>query len=380
MMIINPTKSQLVEIIQHESGTCVSILFPTHTSGPQTTQNAIRFKNLIADAIEKVGAGDADLHRQLKRLRELEHEAEFWQHQERGLAIYVCGDFVQQLKLTEPVAERVYVADHFYVAPIAAAACASGGVRILALSWERARLFASDGQEVNEIKNETFPAAMDQLVTPRDPEEQLQFSSSSSPNRNTVAKAGATPMYHGHGEGEDKIEADRRQYLSRIGKRISDELYNSEQPLVLLATDEVAGHFQQITHVQAVDVIPGSPEGMDQETLRRECAAAAQSVLSQSNAAVQERLGTALANQAGSQDLEQIVRQSAAGRVDTLVVGDTQPRWGTFDRDDWQVTEDRDAKTDLINLAIRETLLAGGSVVEHSDGGANYQLAAIFRY
>ena len=179
-LVTNPSRDELLELIGNESGICVTIMMRTHSSGPETTQNPIRFKNAITEAIEKVGDRDEDVREKLADLSKLEHDFEFWQHQSAGFALFVCRDFVKHFGLTHAPDDVVHVAEHFYTVPIAAKLCGGGGTRAVALSWDRARLYACDGQEANEIVDDRFPVTMDQLVTERDPEEQLQFSTHST--------------------------------------------------------------------------------------------------------------------------------------------------------------------------------------------------------
>ncbi len=70
-MIENPTRNDLVELIGKESGTCVSIVMRTHESGRETNQNPIRFKNLISEAIKRVGDSDGKLRERLQGLPSL---------------------------------------------------------------------------------------------------------------------------------------------------------------------------------------------------------------------------------------------------------------------------------------------------------------------
>lgn len=358
---------------------------PTRASGPETVQNSIRFKNLIRQAMRSVGERCEKLSARLARLAELEHDETFWQHQLSGLALFMTADCEQKFRLAEAPEETVFVADHFYVRPLAVAACGEGAVRTLALSWERAKLFDCDGQRVDEVVNDSFPVTMDDLVTARDPEVQLQFSTQ-SPQRTGPAGAGggSTAMYHGQGEGEDKIQADRDSYLSRVGKLVADDLYRNGKKLIVLATDEVAGHFTAMAGVDVEEVVHASPDGLDPQQLSERIVDGSRRVLQRSSAAMAESLGTAIANQTGSKDIKAIVPEAASGRVATLLLGHAdspaqpQPIRGTFDRESQNAQLDEHAETDLVNLAVRETLVAGGSVV--SLDGTNEIIAAIYRF
>ncbi len=380
-MIVNPTRQDLVELIGNESGTCVSILMRTHESGRETTQNPIRFKNLITKAIDEVAQGDGKLHRQLSELAKLEHDQDFWQHQSAGFAVYVCEGFEQRFTLSHAPDEAIEVGDHFYTLPIAGVSCGGGSVRVLALSWERARLFSCDGHQAQEISDDQFPVSMEDLVTQRDPEEQLQFSTHSTQGAGPSGPgSGSTAMFHGHGEGEDKIKADRDMYLTRVGRMVADVIYNTDHPLVVLATEEVSGHFTSTTNVKVAEVIHGSPDGLKDQDLHERIVKTSHALLEKSGKDVVEKLGTAIANNAGSKDLKEIILQAADGRIDTLLLGKTEPQYGTLDRSARTVEVDNGAGTDLVNLAVHETLQAGGTVVNLTDETFDVHVAAIYRY
>ena len=119
-MIEYPGKAELMELLKNEQGRCVSILMPTEESGRATNQNSIRFKNLLSSAVEKAAGLDDDAANRLRELGSLEHDVEFWRHQNKGLAIFVCDGFHEFVKLGHAVDEFAYVADHFYVKPLAA--------------------------------------------------------------------------------------------------------------------------------------------------------------------------------------------------------------------------------------------------------------------
>jgi len=378
-MIENPTKEDLVSLISNESGCCVSILMRTHESGRETNQNPIRFKNLVTEAIERVRGKDKNLCERLEELAKLEHDFDFWQHQSAGFAVFVCSDYEQRYKLSHRPEEAVYVGDQFLTRPLAGASCGGDSTRALALSWEQARWFACDGHETHEVKDESFPVTKGDLVVDSEVEEQLQHSTQ-GPKVGGKGRS-STTMYHGHGEGEGKLETDRGMYLSCVGKLVSSAIYNTDHKLLLLATDEVAGHFTSCCDVEVADVIHASPDGIDDEEIKAKIMAASHAVMKQNEKDLQERLGTALANDKGSRDIGEIIREAFNGRIEMILVGDGEPMRGHFDRDSRIVEVAADGETDLINLAVRETLQAGGSVTrisEENDSGD--VIAAIYRY
>ena len=187
-------------------------------------------------------------------------------------------------------------------------------------------------------------------------------------------------MYHGHGEGEDKIEADRRSYLTRVGRLVAEEVYNTNHPLIVVATEEVAGHFISANDIEVSRKIHLSPDGANDHELKARIVEESRQMLRQSGDSLLEQLGSAIASESGSRDLVDIVQQAANGRVETLMIGQKSEQHGRFDRDSREVHMDDDAGTELINLAVRETINAGGTVVDLSDEDNDFPVAAIYRF
>ncbi|WP_153557495.1 baeRF3 domain-containing protein [Roseimaritima sediminicola] len=376
--IENPTRQQLVDLLSHESDISVSLLMRTHQSGRDSTQNPIRFKNLITEAIDRVGDRSDALTGRLQELAKLEHDFTFWQHQAVGFALFVSENGEHAFKLSFAPEEKVVVGSQFYLRSIAAASCGGGDARALALTWDRARMFQCNEHDAFELTSGEFPVTMRELVTPRDPEEQLQYSSQGAPNQ---GGGGGNVNYHGHGEGEDKIEADRRQYLNKVGKLVADAMLDVEAPLILIATNEVAGHFASNNpQVDVEEVLHASPDGLDDESLKSKLVETAGKITAQSMSDVGERLGSALANQQATTELEQLVPAAVDGRIDTLLLGTDEAQPGRFDAQQRKAEADAGGETDLINLAVRETLRSGGTVLEYQRENPPHAVAAIFRY
>ncbi|MCC9655419.1 baeRF3 domain-containing protein [Rhodopirellula halodulae] len=376
-MIAFPNKSQLTELLTNENGDCVSILMGTYQSGRETNQNPIRFKNLIQQAIELANKKGSPILSQLEALAELEHDATFWQHQSAGLAIYVSEGTEKRMMLSHDPGESVTLSDEFNIRPIASVACGETNLMTLALSWERARLFRSDGHTSVEVKDEVFPVTMDELVTERDPEKQLQYSSHES----FGAGGSETVMYHGHGEGEDKIEADRHAYLSRVGELVQKRLYNTDLQLVAFATEEVAGHFEAAAEgVEITQCIHVSPDALSDSQLDARITAFAKEHHQSNDEVLADRLGASLAGDLGSSDVEEVVLAALDGRVDTLLLGADTRIPGRCDATKHSVTLDETASTDLVNTAVRLTLNSGGTIRRLQKASAGQPVAAIYRF
>src|SRR5438132_720330 len=71
-------------LLQDHPAPCVTLTMPTARKGPETQQNAIRFKNLLREAEDKLSSFQLRTDEAQKLLApavELQDDAEFWMHQ-----------------------------------------------------------------------------------------------------------------------------------------------------------------------------------------------------------------------------------------------------------------------------------------------------------
>lgn len=323
---------------------CVSILMPTHRSGRETQQGPIRLKNLLKEAREKLKAAghNDDL---LDSLASKPDENEFWQHQGEGLAIFLNRDDCRMFRLNRAVDEKVFIGESFFIQPLIRESNSGGEYFVLSLSWDEACLFRAVGESFSVVETTTLPAKFEELVLPRDPEVSLQNTS----HRSVGNTAGtSTAMFHGQGEGESKIEADRDQYLCLVGDDVAAATYNTGLPLVVVATSEVTGHFEATGKVHVDAKADGSPSECTADELREHAKKAITPHLKADHSDFNERFGTALANSKASAELDEVLAAEKSGKVDSLMVCQ------------------KDGRCEQTNQAVLETLRNGGDVLQCS--------------
>ncbi len=355
------TPGHLQDLASVTSDCCVSILMQTHRSGRTTNQGPIRLKNLLKEAREKLTAvGHAD--DLLEGLDSTTNNNEFWQHQGDGLAIYLTSDTCRMFRLNRTVNEKVCVGNSFFIQPLIRESNTGGEYFVLSLSWDDACLYRGTGESLSRVETAALPAKFDDLVLPRDPEENLQNTSHRSGGNTT---GNSIAMFHGQGEGEDKLEADRDQYLSLVGGEVAGAIYNTGLPLVVVATSDVTGHFEATSKVHVDAKVNGSPTEWTNDELREHAHKAIAPQLKADPHEFGERFGTALANSKASDNLDEVIEAAKTGRVDALIVCQ------------------HDDHCEQTNQAVTETLRNGGDVLQcspESMPGSNAVAAAIFRY
>lgn len=351
----------LKELASTSSEPCVSILMPTHRSGRETQQGPIRLKNLLKEASEKLKAAGHD-DSILDQLATKTNQHDFWQHQGEGLAIYLDPHNCRMFRLNRSVEEKVFIGKMFLLLPLVCESNSAGEYFVLSLSWDEAKLYRADGVSFNLVETAALPAKFHDLVLPPDPEESLQNTSHRSVGN---AVGTSTAMFHGQGEGEDTIAADRDRYLSLVGNEVSAAIYNAGLPLVIVATKEVTGHFEATTKVQVDARVEGSPSAWSSDEMQKHAHTAIEPRLQANQSEFGERFGTALAGSQGSDDLDEVLEAATNGRIDSLMFCNHADH------------------CDKTNQAVVGTLRGGGDVLRCDEGtmpGDAAVVAAIFRF
>lgn len=377
---LQPLKQETIQQLAKVSQpNCVSILMPTWESGRETRQGRIRLGNLL-DEVQKTTS--AEQVPALKQIASLVDNESFWQHQGKGLAIYCYGDQCDLFRLHHNVEQQCQVGDRLLIQPLACQQACARSYLVLALTWEAAQLFEANHDEMSEVESDDWPATFEDLITPRDPETQLQHHS----HDNTYTGGGdTTTMYHGHGDGEDKTDADRKNYLSRVAELLGHYHYDSDTPLIMMATDEVHGHFQSETDEKFLAHVSGSPANQSASSLHKKVQSVAEKQLAASRKTWQDRLEAGHSNNQVKTDLQDIALAAVDGRVDLLLIDREAKAWGTFDTNQRTIAVSESPQSDdqnLVNLAVVEVLNHGGTVhcVTPDDLPGDNGWAAVLRF
>lgn len=364
------------ELVNHQQPESISLIMPTYSAGRRVTQNAIRFKNLVREAVDKLmtysDCSEREAERRLAPLIDRQHDDSFWQKQSAGLAMYFFEGGITSIPLSDSPERLVYLSDHFYIAPIAAQASTTKRHDVLTVTWETANLWEATQADLQPIDCEQFPVDFADIVLPPDREEQLQFHSQRGGD--------ADVMYHGQGEGEKSIEADRRRFLSEVGKRVQDLLGTVHDQLIVIATSEVAGQLAA-TGLKPAITISASPAKLARHALHeriREALKYDNEREEQEQKQLKDKLGTALAQGKGSRDPLEIIQAAAAGRVSHLLVDTNCRLWGNRGPDGHLLEKlNTDGECEAINLAMLHALRTGAEI---SVCASESPMAAILRY
>lgn len=381
-MNIDPIRPDtLSELAAVEQEHCVSLLMPTHPTGADSRQDPIRLDNLLETARAQLKARNMrrpEIEALLAPVCNVVNQRSFWQHQGSGLAIYLGDGVARMLRLPEAVDESVTIGPHFNIKPLIGAVASSEPFYVLALTEGRARLFQGTRNDLAELNDGGFPLAAEEVVGVReDIDEELQHHTGMAPHgargdRGQRSDTGQA-QYHGHGEGELKLEADRMHFLKAVAERVAGYLYGDDAPLVLAADSSIAGWYRrEHTRGRLVDSnqLP-SPDSLQPHEIRERAWKIASPLLQADRSSMLDRFGTAAAAGRSAQGYAEVATAAAEGRIDTLFFDPRSCQLGQLTDggasvrliDPKEAAGEDAGVEDLVNRAVIDTLRSSGQAV-----------------
>lgn len=381
-----PSKAEIIELIESDRGTCVSIYVPRRRTDTLAQQDRILLKNLSRNAEELLLAHNwrpSDVQEFLQPVHDLMEEDLFWQEHAEALALFISPQFLRRYLLPRTLDPLVVVAHHFDVIPLLCLQQANDSFHILALSRNHVGLLHGTRYNIEKVNAEGLPENLQQALGNEISEKQSGFRNLPA----SVGGGGRQAIFYGQGGGPDESKDEILRYFRVIDSALHDHLRNERTPLVLAGVEYLFPLYREAnTYPYLVEEgIEGNPEKASLDQLR---ARAWNIVEPQFRRAEQEALAT-YRELAGtgltSWDLEEILSAALEGRVRVLFVNPHVQRWGTFNPATGTVSLQRIDGQDgeeLLNLATVYALSHGGLVycLDPETMPESVPIAAIFRY
>ena len=379
----------ITELAAHEAPLCVTLTMPCVVSGNQQPQNAIRFKNLLQEAtekLEKIGCRSADIDALLSPLEPHIDNTELWAHQDRGLLICVSKHKHDFYQLPFPVDENVVVDRHFYLRPIVPAFQNRHDVNLLLLSRENPTLITASGvltpsatPDAQAYDSHTPPppySSYSDFMAAFESEKSLQFHTENHVKQNPAQSSSG---FHGQGVSEDdKVhEQHIKEYLKKLENWVRDikpDAYDST--LFVIGDPSLTGLYQECAHSNHPSIHILAQKNPESEDVSHWVEQAHNHLQEQYKDECEEHLATLkrmkeTQGESVAEDLDDIVRAAHTKRIDTLFVPQKPHdyHWGRYDAESHSVnhqTQDEKitgAGDELVNLAVIKTFLNGGKVI-----------------
>lgn len=365
-----PSRRQIERLLQARGDHLVSIYLPTTPITPEADASRIVFKNLAAEAVAELRAGNAgaaDREAIEEALDDLHDDDEFWAEQAHSLAVFAGPQGLRSFRLPNQLTEAVQVADRFYVKPLLRTVTFPQTAFVLALAEGSVRLLE---------------------VTPDLPTFEVRVPDLPKDAADAVGKASTTDRSpSGRLQGSEGRKTLFRSYARAVDRALRGVLGGQDVPLILAATEPIDAIFRSVNSYPhlAERSLPGSPE----DTADAELGEAAREVLD-GLYAEQLRELTDLFEQRSAAgrtavEINDLGRAATFGAVDTLFVDIDTKVAGTIDEESGAVSLDEVEQAGdygVVDELCRRVILSGGTVlaVRADEVPGDGPAAAILRY
>lgn len=367
---------------------CLSIYMRTCRAGKETLQGRIKLKNLTQEAEEKLmqsGMRRPDVQLFLAPLEEMILNNQFWQNQRDGLAVFLSKDIYNYYSLPFELEDFLFIGRHFYLKPLLPFILGDGRFYVLALSQNDVRMFECSRASVQEIELKNIPHSLAEAMQYDDPQRQLQQHSNTLPGTNSKAAA----LFNGQGTGQDDQKVNILRYCRLIDQGLQSLLRNKKAPLVMMGVDFLLSIYREAnTYAYLADeIIPGNPEELSGEDIQTLAWPLVEHYFHKAEQEALTYYGPFQGTGRTIKEMEEVIPASYNGRIELLFLAEDekQKQWGIYDFSQNTVkihAEPEPGDDELYDLAIRQTILNGGSVyimdqMKIPEGG---NIAALLRY
>jgi hypothetical protein len=357
------TREDLHALLQSSGGYHVSIFMPTHQAGPETEQNAIRFKNLIRKAeedFESEGVRLPDIKSILNPAYQLLANHFFWNHQYKGLAVFIGPSGMEYFRVPHAFKETVVVTQRFHLNPLLPLLNRNEQFYILAYSPSLVRFYQCSRDQIEEREIPDIPKNLNSVVGSSDNESHLHYHFAGS-----GGKGDQTSIIHGSGEIQEKNLL--KQYFRKIDQALRETLRDSREPLVLASTESNIALYREINSYPHLfeNSINGNPDEAEPNELLQKGFPLVRPLFKQERKLAEENYKKLFGTGRTSNQVEQLVWQSRQGIVDTLFVARGIEQWGEINEDDQTLILHDQYETgdeDIYSYISIQTLIHKGTV------------------
>lgn len=382
------TIDELKSLVEASTGPFVTIALPTQRAGADTRQNVIRFKKLLRDAEDQLGAGGmrpAEAQQLLEPARALLEDSPLWQHQKEGLAVFISPGMFRRYQMSiKPEAQgMVVVGERFQIKPILHLLTGNRRFFILALSQNKMRLLEATSGGAHEVELKDVPHSLDEATNMEPQDRQLQFRTLTN---NRPGKGDA--VFYGLGSPADLSRERILRYCQMVDAGVSKYLQTSNHaPLVFAGVDYLFPIYKEVNTVAQLMETPiaGNPDDMSPDELQRRAWGIVQPEFENARLEATEHYRQIANTARASHKIGQVAPAAVQGRVDVLFIQKDAQAWGSYAPEVGAVHEydaPQPGSVDMLDFAAAHTLMNGGTVYALDPplmpNGSS--VAAIFRY
>lgn len=368
---------------------CISIYIPTHrASGDnEELQDMNNFKNQLKEVKRKLqdyNLSTSEIEDYTKPLTEFLEKEAFWRRLSDGLAVFLHGDELIYYLLPENFESYNYVADHFYLKPLAPFTSSNERFFIMVLSLGNMRFFDASAHTLTEVDIEG--------LIPRDMEETIALVSDENQQalqwRSQHGEPVQGAMFHGHGGGnESEKKIDILKYFREIDRGLMEMLHDEKAPLIVVGVDYLFPLYKEANNYKYLydHHLVGNFDVTSPQEIHDRVWDLVKDDFQADIEKKRDLYNELKTVDKASDKYEEVIPGSIVGRTDTLFLQKNKNVWGKYDATDHTVKleeEKTTANACLLNKAAIGTIRNSGEVylLEESKMPDYVNAAAIFRY
>lgn len=365
-MSLNHEKITLLESVIE--GPCLSLYQETHRTSPDNIQDPIRFRNLVKLLMVSLHEKYPQTESQglLEPLESLANDSDFWAHTRDGLVVLVRAGQFHIFCLQHPVPELAVAEDVFILGPLRQYLQSIDRFQILGLGLHDIKLYEGNRNNLDEITPESgVPITISSVLG-----DDLKEIGKSVSSHSGIG-SGTTPSRHGYSDKQNEIDIDTEKYFRAVDKAVLQyHSRTSSLPLILSCLPEHQHLFHQISNNPFLleNGLGINPETLPINELKERAWKFMEPIYKQKLTMLSDEYNTANAKGLGSDDIKQIYKAAADGKVATLLL----------DQD--RLNEEESSKTieDLSELVGRMGGIVQIIPFDHISGKTG--MAASYRY
>ncbi len=363
---------------------CLSLYQPTHRHHPDNLQDPIRFRNLLKEletSLKQKYAPD-EVRRLLQPFGTLAEDRDFWNHTRDGLAVFGAPDGFRVNRLQRPVPELALVADSFHVKPLLRLVQSADRYQVLGLNRREWKLFEGNRDALDEV--DPLPSVPRTLVATLGEEKSEPHLTVASYGQGAAGPA----MHHGHGSRKDEVDVDAERFFRAADQAVLEHHSKpSGLPLLLAALPEHHHLFRRVSRNPFLleEALEIHPDDLGLEALRERAWRVIEPRYRARLADHCSEFQRVQAQGRGTDDLAEVARAAAAGRVATLLLEAERQAPGRIDAASGEIVAGQLAHPEIDDLLddLGEMVLRRNGqvvVIEAAAMPSRTGLAAIYRY
>ncbi|MEW2069656.1 chemotaxis protein [Streptomyces sp. NPDC007346] len=349
----------------------LSLTMPTHRTAPDNVQDAVRLRNLVAEAVKRLDADPRVSREAAAAIKaELDRAADEVDPRRAldSLVVLATADEHQLWQLPRTAPERVVLSDTYLTRNLVAAKAQTRPFWVLTLAADHATLWNGRGEGIEVRETGGFP-----LTAPKEP-----------PNPQREMRSGDAPSKF--------TDEDTRNFFRAVDEKLRAVLAADPRPLYVMGTAPALSLLDDVgdsAKAAVGRVAKGAPADLPPAEVLKELRPALEEGARQATADVERRLDNARSGHAFAGGLDEVWAAVREGRVGLVAVeehfqttvrvteGHLEPvPEGTVQSADQQIRED------VVDELIEAALDGGAEVVFVADDclAEHGRIAAALRF